>query len=72
MTSAAGPVGHMHNEGARTMDTRPADEAYALAQRLFALWSATEWPRFDGRVYRIFRRAANRAVRRMDCITRGR
>jgi hypothetical protein len=42
-----------------------ADEAYALSQRLFALWSATEWPGFDGRVYRVFRRAANRALRRM-------
>ena len=46
-------------------DTQLADEAYALTQRLFALWSASEWPGFGGRLYRLFRQAARRAVRRM-------
>lgn len=43
------------------------DEAYALSQRLFGLWmSDAYWSDPQHRIGRVFRRAARRALRRME------
>ncbi len=48
------------------MSDELVDQAFALSQRLFALWSREMRPNHCARLYRVSRRAADRAMRRAE------